>query len=138
MFEIASHLYLLPLIIVFYAILTYLANWKVRNKWMFIFPIYALFQILIIIWFGVFKYIGTVYKSRNIGRIKIKYGRPVNGYRVGNFAFRYFSSIAISLVILIGLSSTAQKIIFDRSYEALDFIFAVSHYVKSFFDVIIG
>lgn len=122
--ELLTKPLLIPGILVGYMIITIVANWRVRNKWMIIFPFYALFQIVVIIWFGAYRYISTVIKSKNIGKIHMRY----NPNNVTVFEFKRFfntlknySVIAVTIFAICATSvSVFQRFIFGRTYEAVE------------------
>lgn len=132
-FHMINHWHLLPIIIIIYALITYFANWKVRSKWMFIFPFYALFQITILIWFGLYRYIETVLTTKNIGRIKIR-NNPNNIKflsldSIKKWSYNY-SVIGITIfTILITTSFTLQKVAFGKTYEPLELLAASKDYI---------
>lgn len=122
--EMMRHVYLIPIILGLYCVLTYIVNWRVRNKWMLIFPFYALFQVLVLTWFGIYRYISTVVKTGNVGRIKLKYNPKNISIFNPKYTLKFLSnySIVVSTVVILTLliSSTAQKAVFGREYEAVD------------------
>jgi hypothetical protein len=75
--EMIQHLHVMPLILGLYAVATYIANWNVRSRWMLLFPLYALLQVMVIIWLGIFRYIVTVRRTGNWGRIRVRHNPQV-------------------------------------------------------------
>lgn len=68
----------IPLLIVAYTAVTYLANWQVRSRWMILFPYYALAQVLVMPVMGALYYLRLCAKSRRSGRYRItRRTRPV-------------------------------------------------------------
>lgn len=119
--EISKHLYFLPILISFYALLTYLVNWKVRNNWMIVFPFYALFQVLAITWFGVYRYIASSLKSKNLGLIQMTHNPKKVPKYGGNLIFN-LSKIALFLFIIgLAASSFEQKLILNRTYQPIEY-----------------
>lgn len=122
--EMLHHIVLLPLLIGLYAAITYIANWKVRSKWMLIFPFYALFQVLVLLWMGIYRYIVTVYKSKNFGIIRIKH-RPNKRHLPSEFVKKsknYLTVSAALALILVTTSGTVQQYLFGRQYETIEFV----------------
>lgn len=123
-FELITKPYMIPIIIGLYMVITYIANWKVRNKWMFLFPLYALFQVIVIIWCGIYRYVNTVRKSRNVGKIKMRH----NPLSVDFLSFNNLASTAknyaiiASIIFFICATSVGlfQKATFGQEYEALE------------------
>jgi len=70
---------LLPWIIAFHIPLLLMVNWKVRNRWMLVYPFYSLFQALVMPILGLTEYIRTAIKLHNFGRIKVKHN-PFYGH----------------------------------------------------------
>lgn len=72
-YEMLSFWYVLPFIIVFYMIMTIVSNWKIRNRYMLISPLYSLLQVIIMPILGMFKYFETIIRTGNVGFIKVFY-----------------------------------------------------------------
>lgn len=126
--EMFKNWYMFPLIVALYALITFFANWKVRNKYMFIFPFYALFQVLVILWFGIYRYFTTVYKTENIGLIRLKtIHRPKPRF---TYIYNYSLAIGGVLLIMLGANGFAQKAILGRQYESIEIISAVFEFAK--------
>ncbi len=105
--EILSHLHLLPLIMMLYVVATYLANWKVRSKWMLIFPAYALFQVLVVVWLGLLQYFNTVRKTGNLGKMRIRYNpNPYLG-RIYKYATTMTKNFILILAAMIAITLAA-------------------------------
>jgi hypothetical protein len=120
--DMSKHIELLPVIIGIYVLLTFLANWKLRSRWMFLFPFYALFQVGVMIWFGIWYYLKTVYRTRNFGLIRVK-KNPIKNPVLPNFlrlARNTLVIIFITTAITLGLSQTAQQAAFDQTYEPVE------------------
>ena len=62
---------LIPILLGIYIPLTALANWRVRSRLMLVFPLYSLFQALVLPPLGFLRYVQLVYASRWFGRYKI-------------------------------------------------------------------
>lgn len=129
-FEIISKPLMIPVIIGIYMIITYIANWKVRSKWMLLFPLYALFQILVIIWFGMFRYFRTVIRSKNIGKIRMRYNpQGVSMLHLPEFTntVKNYLTISIAIFVICSLSlSIFQRFVFGQEYEPLDIAYAAA------------
>jgi cellulose synthase/poly-beta-1,6-N-acetylglucosamine synthase-like glycosyltransferase len=61
---------LLPVVLALYIAVTFLVNWQVRSTSMFIFPIYALFQTLVMPVFGCLRYLQILFAKKIAGRIE--------------------------------------------------------------------
>lgn len=68
----------MPIALVAYIPITFIGNWKLRKKlfpmwkWMLIYPLYALFQILVLFPIGFFLYFKQVILYKNWGIIKLR------------------------------------------------------------------
>ena len=129
LFDIFTKWYILPMIIGLYIVLTFIANWKVRSRWMLVFPVYALFQILVIIWMGMYRYIKSAYKSKNIGRIKVRYDPLYDYFWEKPYVMKaYKNSFFIFLsiyLILLGSSGFFQELIIGKRYEPIEFVYMI-------------
>src|SRR5439155_1614584 len=65
----------LPLLIVVYTALTAAANWQVRNRWLVLYPYYALAQAIIMPPLGLLYYVRTAIARRSLGRYRIPFRR---------------------------------------------------------------
>ncbi len=72
-YELFIHWYILPFLFLFYIFLTFITNWEIRSKYMFLFPFYSLSQVLIFPFLGIGRYVETVIKTKNWGFIKVYY-----------------------------------------------------------------
>ncbi len=124
--EAISHPYLLPLIIVFYIIVTFVANWRVRSKWMVIYPLYAFFQVMIGIWQGVWRYIITVRRTGNFGRIRIDRSpnclRRADPRRLLKQCVNLSIIVLTTLVIAFGTIEPIQQLFIGRAYPFLNML----------------
>lgn len=118
------HPHMIPLILTLYVAITYFANWRVRSKWMLLFPFYALFQVLVLVWCGAYRYIKTVMKSGNIGKIKMRHNpkqislfHPKMAYKT---AKNYLVITGIVFIICAVNISLFQRTFFGRSYEPME------------------
>ncbi|OGC50421.1 hypothetical protein A2716_04410 [candidate division WWE3 bacterium RIFCSPHIGHO2_01_FULL_40_23] len=133
--EIFRHWYLLPFIILLYTVITYITNWKVRSRWMLLFPFYALFQVLVLVWFGVYRYIQTIFRSKNIGRIKMKHN-PNNisffhpEYAINNIS-SYFIALSSTFLLIMATNGFAQTSILGRRYEATELALEITDFTAS-------
>lgn len=129
--EMFKNFYIFPLIIGLYILITYLANWKVRSKYMLIFPFYALFQVLVILWLGIYRYLTTVYKTRNIGLIRVKSGnKSFNKNRLLSNIYNYSLSFMGVILILLGTNGLVQKAVFSKQYESIEIVKMGADFVK--------
>ncbi len=67
----------LPLILVVYALVTFVSNIQVRSWWMIVFPIYALAQSLVMPPLGACYYIVLAHRKGRIGRFRFAYRRGI-------------------------------------------------------------
>lgn len=74
-YEVIKHPFILPLIIVLYWLLIFSFHWRTRHWFYFLFPFYALIQILILIPLGIFTYFRMAFSTNNIGLIRLRRGR---------------------------------------------------------------
>ena len=122
--EMLASPHLIPIILFLYVVITYFANWKVRSRWMILFPFYALFQVLVIVWFGIYRYIKTVIRSHNFGKIKMHYNPKQIKFWSPMHALQITKNYALIGIIIFVICSTNvgifQKIVFGRDYEPLE------------------
>lgn len=78
-YEAIIHPQIILLVIVLYWILLFIFHWKKRSWVFFIFPLYALVQVMIIIPLGILRYFKMAYTSRNIGLIKVRRRKIAHG-----------------------------------------------------------
>ncbi len=65
----------LPLVLVVYALVTFISNLQVRSWWMIVFPIYALTQSLVLPVLGAVQYVILARRVGTIGRYRFGYRR---------------------------------------------------------------
>ncbi len=122
--ELLTKPLLIPGIIAMYMVITYIANWKVRSKWMLIFPFYALFQVIVIIWFGAYRYINTVLKSKNIGKIHMHHNPNDIKFFKPAYLANTIKNYSIITLVLFAICATSvsffQRFVFGRTYEGID------------------
>ncbi|MCS7092065.1 MAG: hypothetical protein NZM26_01790 [Patescibacteria group bacterium] len=119
-YELIKYWYLFPLLVLLYIVITFLANWKVRNKYMILFPFYAFFQVMVIIWFGIWRYFNNLYKTKNVGLIRIRYHSPF-ARRKRNLPYRiynYSTSLAVVLLI-IAMTQTSPIELVAKSHQSI-------------------
>ncbi|MEM4245385.1 MAG: glycosyltransferase family 2 protein [Candidatus Nanoarchaeia archaeon] len=90
--ELFSHWFILPFIFLFYTLMNVIANWDIKNKYILLFPLYSLVQVLLFPILGIYRYIKTVIKTRNTGFIRVFYKHKYHPLR---YAFN------ITLIMLI-------------------------------------
>ncbi len=71
-YEVVKHPEALPIVIVLYWFLIFAFHWKTKKWFYFLFPFYALLQILILIPLGVLTYIRMAFSTSNIGMIRLR------------------------------------------------------------------
>jgi hypothetical protein len=101
---------------------------------MILFPFYALFQILIIIWFGIYRYFTTVIKTKNVGKIRMLYNP--NNVSIFNFpqlkeTVKNYLTIAI-IIFAISVTNIGifQKFVFGKNYEVFQLARVISQSVN--------
>lgn len=67
-----THPEIIPIVIVIYWTLLFIFHWKTWKWFYFLFPFYALFQVMFILPMGVYKYFAMARGSKNIGFIKLR------------------------------------------------------------------
>ncbi|MBI2449616.1 glycosyltransferase family 2 protein [Candidatus Pacearchaeota archaeon] len=97
MYELFTHWFILPFLFLFYFIVNLISNLEIKNKrYLPLFPLYSLFQILVLPVFGVYRYGKTVIQTGNLGIIKKFYK---NGYHPIRYSFNILILIAITFFI---------------------------------------
>ncbi len=74
-YEFIAHIQILPLVICIYWVLVFIFHWKNRAWFFFLFPFYALLQVMIILPLGVYTYFKMALHSDNVGLIKLRYDK---------------------------------------------------------------
>lgn len=101
--EMIKHWHLLPWIISAYILLSIAAGWKQRTIWLFLFPLYALFQATFIAIIGIIRYIQFSWKYRTMGRFRIGYKEILEHRKRGGCCVRKVClKIATTLTLAIG------------------------------------
>lgn len=128
--EMLARPHLIPIILTLYVLITYFANWKVRSKWMLLFPFYALFQVLFLVWCGIYRYIRTVIRSKNVGKIRMTYNpKNVSFFHLPHFTktVKNYAVVASSIFIICAINvSVFQKFVFGEDYEPLELAYIVA------------
>jgi cellulose synthase/poly-beta-1,6-N-acetylglucosamine synthase-like glycosyltransferase len=75
-------LHALPMILLVYTVITVVANWQVRDRWMIAYPYYALVQAAFLPPLGIVYYVRMAWRRRTVGRYRIGLRRPP-AYRPG-------------------------------------------------------
>jgi cellulose synthase/poly-beta-1,6-N-acetylglucosamine synthase-like glycosyltransferase len=65
----------LPVMLVFFVLLTSIVNFQVWSPWFFLFPLYSLVQVGVMPIVGVFTFIQMAYRAHSLGRYKIRWRR---------------------------------------------------------------
>jgi hypothetical protein len=129
-FEMMTKPQMFPIVLLVYMFITYFANWKVRSRWMLLFPFYALFQVIVIIWCGAYRYFKTVSITGNIGKIKMKHNPlGINFFHPDHFfkTTKSYLTIATAIFVICSLAiGTFQVFVFGRQYEPLDMAYAAA------------
>jgi hypothetical protein len=118
--ELLTRPHLIPVILLVYVIATYAANWKVRSKWMLVFPLYALFQIMVIMWLGIYRYATTVRQTGNFGRIRMVSNPHNISWRNPRHVRKMSVNISVIVMvvglIVLGMLEPVQRLIFGKPY----------------------
>jgi uncharacterized YccA/Bax inhibitor family protein len=64
-----------PLVLAVYALVTFVSNFQVRSRWMLVFPLYALFQSMVMPPLGAVTYLLLARKRGHLGRYRFGYRR---------------------------------------------------------------
>src|SRR3989344_456187 len=120
--EIFNHLEIFPYLIAFYIAFNFVSNWEIKSWYFFLFPFYALFQVLILPWCGIYRYIKTVSHTGNWGRITINLKRNLQWYQ---HLKHWSTTFVIAFMVLVTVSTTVQIYIFSRPMEPADIIYIV-------------
>jgi tetratricopeptide (TPR) repeat protein len=116
--EMIQHPHLLPVILLLYMAATYVANWKVRSRWMLLFPLYALFQVLVLLWLGIYRYAQTVRKTGNFGKIHIRRApaldRLTQMRRKLQYAQNLMTVAIVVTLIVFGSLEPVQTLVFGQ------------------------
>ena len=111
-----------PYLIAFYIAFNFVSNWEIKSWYFFLFPFYALFQVLILPWCGIYRYIKTVSHTGNWGRITINLKRNLQWYQ---HLKHWSTTFVIAFMVLVTVSTTVQIYIFSRPMEPADIIYIV-------------
>lgn len=131
--EMYSHPEVIPLLLSIYVLITYFANWKVRSKWMLLFPFYALFQVLVLVWCGIYRYVRTVMRSGNVGKIKMRHNP--NNLSLSQLPYLWQTTknyVTVSAVVFAICSTNLsffQKFVYGRTYEPFDLAYMAAQSV---------
>lgn len=118
--EIFNHLEIFPYILAFYIGFNFISNWEIRSWYFFLFPFYALFQVLILPWCGIYRYITTVINTGNFGKIAINIKRNLEWYQ---HASHWGTALLIVTMVLLTVSTAMQTLIFGQPMEPADVIY---------------
>ena len=106
-YELFFHWFVIPFLMLFYIMVLFVSNWEIRSKYMFIFPFYSLIQVILFPFMGIYQYTKTVYKTKNIGLIKIFYKHK---YHPLKYIFN-ISLIALIAFTIFNLSFVEGKLL---------------------------
>jgi cellulose synthase/poly-beta-1,6-N-acetylglucosamine synthase-like glycosyltransferase len=73
---VGKALHTLPTILLVYTVITVVANWQVRDRWMIAYPYYSLVQAAFMPLLGILYYIRVAIRRRTLGRYRIGVRRP--------------------------------------------------------------
>lgn len=71
-YELIVNYKVLPLVIAIYWCLVFIFHWRHRAWYFFLFPFYALLQVMIILPLGVYTYFKMAFTSENVGLIGLR------------------------------------------------------------------
>lgn len=133
--ELITRPHLIPIILLVYVIATYVANWKVRSRWMLIFPLYALFQVMIILWMGIYRYATTVRKTGNFGKIRMVSNPKNRTWRNPKYTLMLTKNISLIVMIVglivFGMLEPVQRLVFGKPYPLHDMLLDGIHQARS-------
>lgn len=69
-FDAVGHWYILGLLFLLYLPLNLVVGWRFRSRWLLVYPLYAVFQSLVLPPFGLAKYVRYAWRTKNAGRLK--------------------------------------------------------------------
>lgn len=72
-YEMIVHTEALIIVVIIYWCLTFIVFWKQRSWYLLLLPFYSLFQIMVILPLGVYRYFDMALHSNNVGLIKLRY-----------------------------------------------------------------
>lgn len=81
-YEVITKFYILPIVIVIYWFLIFAFHWKKRAWWFLFFPLYSLFQVMIIIPLGIYMYFRMSLHSDIIGLIRLRSEKTGNNNNI--------------------------------------------------------
>jgi hypothetical protein len=124
--EIISQPLLIPIILALYVVGTYCANWQVRNKWMLIYPLYALFQVMIGIWQGIWRYSEIVRRTENYGKIRMTFNPNDVKWHSPHMLWKQTTNLSIiilaTFIIVFGTIDPIQSFFIGRVYPLIDML----------------
>ncbi len=80
-YELIMYPLALPATVILYWILIFTFHWQEKKWYYFLFPFYAIIQVLVLVPLGVFMYFNMAYRSRNVGIIKLRPQNQVHMHR---------------------------------------------------------
>jgi hypothetical protein len=95
----------LSLVLMYYCALT-IVNWRTRDIYLLLYPLYALFYSLVLVPIGIYSYISMAIQFRNAGIIR-PHGAPIQGtveesslptgheFRKGGYGGRHRAQVAV-------------------------------------------
>src|SRR3989338_4315066 len=116
-YELFFHWYVFPFIFLFYLTINFVTNWEIRSKYMFAFPLYSLAQVIILPIFGIGKYVKTVFKTGNVGFIKVFYKK---GYHPTKYAVNLL--LITALILALTNITLVEHILGLNNIDLLSFI----------------
>ena|SRR3989338_10402566 len=115
-----NHLEIFPFLLSFYIAFNFVSNWEIRSRYFFLFPFYALFQVIILPWCGIYRYIKTVAQTGNWGKISVNLKRNLQWHQ---HCKHWGATFVIASMVLVTASVTLQTFIFGRPMEPADVIY---------------
>ena len=71
-YQIVKHPWFLPIIVAIYWVMIFGVHWHRRRWFFFLFPFYALVQVMVIVPLGAVQYYRMAYRAANVGHIRLR------------------------------------------------------------------
>jgi cellulose synthase/poly-beta-1,6-N-acetylglucosamine synthase-like glycosyltransferase len=93
---------LFPLLWILYVGVTLVANWRVRSRWMLVFPLYSFVQSSVMPIFGVLRYVQIAWRHRAVGRMRFNHLPAWAAVRCGQVCASNAPPEAPRVAVLVG------------------------------------
>jgi hypothetical protein len=97
----------LPLLFLAYVMVTFVSNFQVRSRWMLVFPLYALFQSLVMPALGACTYVVLAFRKGRVGRYQFGYRRETPAARLEHLRLERLARAAGLTPSAAGLSAVS-------------------------------